>query len=141
MSPHAESHPFVSLPPKIRNRALGAGLATVVLCLAAAGCGGSRPVRRAPTQRDVATIEAAMVDITNQCQSSAAFVATADAASLRRDVNALLRTYRSVDPDARMSIGALRTTTHRELEVAHTDLQDGCAPHQARRLAVATDDH
>ncbi|HEY3943755.1 MAG TPA: hypothetical protein VGL78_00885 [Solirubrobacteraceae bacterium] len=89
----------------------------------------------------MATIEAAMVDITNQCQSSAALVATADTASLTRDVNALLRTYRIVHADARLSIGALRTTPHRELEVAQTDLQDGCAPRQARRLAAATEDH
>jgi hypothetical protein len=89
----------------------------------------------------VTTIEAAMVDITSQCQSSAAFVATADKASLRRDVNALLRTYRIVDPDARLTIGALRTTPQRELDVAQTDLQDGCAPQQARRLAAATENH
>jgi hypothetical protein len=128
-------------PPRILHGALGAGLATVVLCLAATGCGGSRPVRRAPTQRDVATIEAAMVDITNQCQSSAAFVAAADPASLKRDVDALLRTYRIVHPDARLSIGVLRTTPQRELKVAQTDLQDGCAPQQARRLAAATENH
>ena len=128
-------------PPRILHRALGAGLATVVLSLAAAGCGGSRPVRSALTQRDVATIEAAMVDITSQCQSSAALVATPDTASLRRDVNALLRTYRIVHPDARLSIGALRTTPHRELEVAQIDLHDGCAPQQARRLAAATENH
>lgn len=129
-------------PPRILHRgALGAGLATVVLCLAAAGCAGSRPVRRAPTQRDVAAIEAAMVDITNQCQSSAAFVATADTASLRRDVNALLHTYGIVHPDARLSIGALHTTPRRELEVAQTDLHDGCAPEQGRRLAAATENH
>jgi hypothetical protein len=128
-------------PPRILHRALGAGLATVVLCLVAAGCGGSRPVRGALTQRDVSTIEAAMVDITSQCQSSAALVATADTASLRRDVNALLRTYRIVRPDARLSIGALHTTLRRELGVAQTDLQDGCAPQQARRLAAATENH
>jgi hypothetical protein len=125
-------------PPRTFHRALGAGLATVVLCLVAAGCGGSRPVPRALTQRDVSTIEAAMVDITSQCQSSAALVATADTASLTRDVNALLRTYRSVRPDARLSIGTLHTTLRRELGVAQTDLQDGCAPQQARRLAAAT---
>jgi hypothetical protein len=128
-------------PPRIPYRALGAGLATVMLCLAAAGCGESRPVRRAPTQDDVATIEAAMVDITNQCQSSAALVPTSDTASLRRDVNALLRTYRILNPDATLSIGALRTTPRRELEVARTDLQDSCVPQQARRLAVATENH
>jgi hypothetical protein len=89
----------------------------------------------------VATIEAAMVDITNQCQSSAAVVATADTASLRRDVNALLRTYRIVQPDASLSIGALRTTPRRELEVAQVDLRYGCAPQQARRLAAATGNH
>lgn len=129
------------LSPRVLHTALGAGLATVVLGLVAAGCGGSRPVRRAPTQRDVATIEAAMVDITNQCQSSADFAAAANTASLRRDVNALLRTYRIVHPDARLSIGALRTTPHRELEIAQTDLQDGCAPQQARRLAAASEKH
>jgi hypothetical protein len=128
-------------PPRILHRALGAGLATVVLCLVAAGCSGSRPVRGALTQGDVSTIEAAMVDITSQCQSSAALVATADTASLRRDVDALLRTYRMVAPDARLSIGALHTTLRRELGVAQTDLQDGCAPQQARRLAAATGNH
>ena len=68
-------------------------------------------------------------------------LANGNAASLTRDVNALLRSYRIVHPDARLSTGALRTTPHRELEVAQTDLQDGCAPHQARRLAVATENH
>jgi hypothetical protein len=126
-------------PPAIRHTALGAGVATVVLCLVAAGCGGSRPLRRALSEGDVTTIEAAMVDITSQCQSPAALVATPDTASLTRDVNALLRTYRIVQPDARLSIGALRTTPHRELEEARTDLQDGCAPQQARRLAAAID--
>jgi hypothetical protein len=140
VSPRREP-PMSGPVPRILHRALGTGLATVVLCLAAAGCGGSRHVRRAPTQRDVATIEAAMVDITNQCQSSAASVPAANTASLRGDVNALLRTYRIVLPDARLSIGALRTTPHRELKVAQTDLQDGCAPQQARRLAAATENH
>ena len=93
------------------------------------------------TQRDVDTFEAAMVDITNQCQSSGALVATVDSGSLRRDVTALLRTYRLVHPDARLSIGALRTTPRRELEVAQTDLQDGCAPQQARRLAAPSQSH
>jgi hypothetical protein len=124
--------------PRILHRALSAGLAAVVLCLVAAGCGGSRPVRRALTQRDVSTIEAAMVDITSQCQSSAALVATADTASLGRDVNALLSTYRIVRPDASLSIGALHTTLRGELGVAQADLQD-CAPQQARRLAAATE--
>jgi hypothetical protein len=86
----------------------------------------------------VSTIEAAMADITSQCQSSAALAATADTASLGRDVNALVSTYRSVRPDARLSIGALHTTLRRELGVAQADLQD-CAPQQARRLAAATE--
>ncbi|HWG61989.1 MAG TPA: hypothetical protein VG253_09790 [Streptosporangiaceae bacterium] len=86
----------------------------------------------------MSTVEAAMVDITSQCQSSAALVATAGTASLTRDVNALLSTYRSVRPDARLSIGALHTTLRRELGVAQADLQD-CAPQQARRLAAATE--
>lgn len=113
--------------PRILYRALGAGLATVVLCLVAAGCGASQPVRRALTQRDVSTIEAAMVDITSQCQSSAALVATANTASLRSDVNALLSTYRIVRPDARLSIGALHTTLRREL------LQDANSDRSATR--------
>lgn len=82
-----------------------------------------------------------MVDITNQCQSSAVLVPASDTASLRRDVTALLRTYRILNPDATLSIGALRTTPRRELEVAQTDLQDGCVPQQARRLAAATENH
>lgn len=82
-----------------------------------------------------------MVDITSQCQSSAVLVATADKASLRRDVTALVRTYRIVRPDARVSIGALHTTPRRELEVAQIDLQYGCAAQQARRLAAATEHH
>jgi hypothetical protein len=83
----------------------------------------------------VSTIEAAMVDITSQCQSSAALVPTPDTASLRGDVNALLSTYRIVRPDASLSIGALHTTLRSELGVAQADLQD-CAPQQARRLAA-----
>jgi hypothetical protein len=87
----------------------------------------------------LATIEAAMADITSQCQSSAAVVPTADRAALRRDVDALLRTYRIVRPDAKLSIGGLRTTPRRELKVAEADLRAGCAPRQARRLAATTE--
>lgn len=124
-------------PPRILHRALGAGLATIVLCLVAAGCGGSPPVRRALTQDDWSTIETAMVDITSQCQSSRVLVPAPDTASLRRDVNALLRTYRIVAPDASLTMGYLHTTLRRELGVAEIDLQDCGAPQLARRLAAA----
>jgi hypothetical protein len=89
----------------------------------------------------VSTIEAAMVDITSQCQPLVAGI-VANAASLRRDVDALLRTSRIVRPDARLSFGVLHPTLHHELRVAQIDLQEtGCAPQQARRLAVATENH
>ena len=82
-----------------------------------------------------------MVDITTQCQPTVAGI-VANPASLRRDVDALLRTYRIVRLDATLSFGDLHTTLHRELEVAQTDLREtGCAPQQARRLAVATENH
>lgn len=128
-------------PHRILHRALGAGLATVVLCLVAAGCGGSPPVPRALTQDDVSAIETAMVDITSQCQSSRVMVPTADTAVLRRDVNALLRTYRIAGPDASLTMGYLHTTLRSELGVAETDLQACGAPQQARRLAAATENH
>jgi hypothetical protein len=89
----------------------------------------------------VSTIEVAMVDITSRCQPIVAG-SVANAASLRRDVDALLRTYRIVRPRARLAFGDLHTTLNHELEVARTDLQQtGCAPQQARRLAAATENH
>jgi hypothetical protein len=52
-----------------------------------------------------------MLDVTSQCHPEVAGI-IANAPSLRRDVDALLRTYRVVRPDARRSFGILHTTVH-----------------------------
>jgi hypothetical protein len=116
-----------------------AALALGVICFGATACGGgSSPATRAPTQQDVAGIAGALSDIVYQCQSVAAgFVAAADATSIGRDVDMLLRTYREVRPDAPITIGSLHTTPRRELALAQANLEGGgCAAAQGRRLAV-----
>lgn len=114
----------------------------VLGCLLLAACGGS--TRRAPTQRDVARILAAMSDIVYECQSVAAgYVAGADEPSLRRDVDALLTAYRKVRGDAPFAIPAAgghgeRTTLRKQLGLAESNLKDGdCSPAQARRIAAS----
>jgi hypothetical protein len=114
-------------------------IVTGCACVIAAGCGGAN--KRAPTQRDVGAIAAAVSDIVTQCQSVAAgFIAGPDATSLRRDVDALVRTYERVRPNARFVLGAssgvtLATTPRKELSVAEENLAvAGCAPRQATRL-------
>jgi hypothetical protein len=68
-------------------------------------------------------------------------VAGVDGASIRKDVDALLRVSRRVQPDARFSVGALHTTLHSELALAQANLEgQGCGPGQARRLAGAVDE-
>jgi hypothetical protein len=110
-----------------------------VIGLTATGCGGSQPVRRAPSHEDVATIGRALTDIVYQCQSGAAgFVASVDAASIDHDVDVLLRTYRRVRPSTPITIGVLHTTPRRELALASANLQmASCATGQARRLIGA----
>lgn len=104
----------------------------------AAGCGGTP--RRAPTQQDAVTIGAAVSDIVTQCQSVAAgFIAGPDTSALGRDVDALLRADRRVQPDARFVLGSsagvtLATTLHKELSVAEENLAAGCSRRQAKRL-------
>lgn len=80
-----------------------------------------------------------MSDIVYQCQSVAAgLAASADPGAIKRDVDALLTTYRRVRPGARITIGALHTTPRRELMLARDNLQqDGCATEQARRVGAA----
>lgn len=85
-----------------------------------------------------------MSDILYQCQSVAAgFVASADAVSVRRDVEVLVAAYHRVRPDAPFVVrGAsgieVRTTLRRQIALAAANLQNGgCAPAQARRLAAA----
>jgi hypothetical protein len=106
-----------------------------VVCLAVAACGGV--AKRAPTTQDVATIAASLSDIAYQCQSVAAgYVASVDGPSIRRDVDALLRVSRRVQPDARFTFGALHTTLQRELVLAQANLQgQSCDGAQARRLS------
>jgi hypothetical protein len=109
-------------------------------CVAVTACGGAS--KRAPVPQDVATIAGSLSDIAYQCQSVAAgYVAGVDGASIRKDVDALLRVSRRVQPDARFSVGALHTTLHSELALARANLEgQGCAPGQARRLAGAVDE-
>jgi hypothetical protein len=108
-------------------------------CVIAAGCGGV--TKSAPTQREAQAISAAVSDIVTQCQSAAAgFVAGPDAASLRRDVDALVQTYGRVRANARFVVGSssgvtLATTPRKELSLAEQNLAAaGCAPRQAIRL-------
>jgi hypothetical protein len=112
------------------------------ICLTATACGATEPVRRTPTKQDVATIAQTLSDIVYQCQSVAAgFVAGADPAAIKGDVDALLRTYRRVRPDARLTIGPLHTTPRKELALAQANLQmAGCAPAEGREV-LATEGH
>jgi hypothetical protein len=116
-------------------RALAA-LVLGVLCWMSTGCGEGK---RAPTQRDVNVIAAAMSDVVYQCQSVAAgYLAGADSNSLRRDVDALLDAYRRLRADATIAIGAPpRLTLRRELVLAEANLRSGCSGREARRIAAA----
>jgi hypothetical protein len=85
-----------------------------------------------------------MSDLVYQCQSVAAgYVASADEASLRRDVGALLGAYRAVRADAPFKINAangqgVRTTLRMQLTLAEANLADGgCSPAQAKRIAAS----
>lgn len=122
-----------------RPRTVAVAVASVGIGLALTGCGGS--ARRAPTPRDVTTVAAAMSDIAYQCQSVAAgYVASADASSLQRDVDALLDAYRRVRPDAPLVIGPLRTTLRRELRLAELNVRSaGCSAAQERRITAVLD--
>ena len=126
--------------PRFRTRAAAAAVA-VACSLTATACGGSSsaPPKRPPTDADVVAIGKAMSDIVLQCQSmQAGLTESVDASSIRRDVDALVRVYRGVQPDAKLTIGRLRTTPRRELELARANLQGGgCSPAAARRLASA----
>jgi hypothetical protein len=104
-------------------------------CLAATACGAT--AKQAPSRQDVATVAESLSDIAYQCQSVAAgYVASVDSASIKADVNALLRVSDRVRRDAKFAVGALRTTLRKELELAQANLQGGaCAPAQAQRLA------
>src|SRR5258705_11447911 len=83
-------HEYVTREPwRDRRIRVAAALLVGWACLTLAACGDAP--RRPPTQRDVATIAAAVSDIVYQCQSVAAgFIAAPDRASLTRDVNLLL---------------------------------------------------
>jgi hypothetical protein len=92
----------------------------------------------------VGAIAAAVSDIVTQCQSVAAgFIAGPDDTSLRRDVDALVRTYGRVRPDARFVLGSssgvtLATTARKELSLAEQNLAvAGCAPRQETRVLGA----
>lgn len=80
-----------------------------------------------------------MSDLVYQCQAvTAGFVAGADAAAVKHDVDVLLATYRRVRPDARITIGPLHTTPRHELALAQGNLRaGGCATAQARRVDAA----
>jgi hypothetical protein len=128
---------------RLRRRCLRTAIAGAI-CLAATACGGAP--KQAPTKHDVATIAASLSDIVFQCQSVAAgYVASADSASIRRDVDALLGAYHRVRPDAPFAVGApprvtRHTTLRKELSLAQRNLSNaGCSPAQARRIATAVD--
>jgi len=130
-------------PIHVRASAL---IIAAVACLLAGGCGGG--TKRAATQRDVNTIAAAISDIVYQCQSVAAgYIARADGASLKRDVDALLDAHRQLRANATLVIGAApalttRTTLGKELALAERNLQEAdCSPAQARRVADALRHH
>jgi hypothetical protein len=124
-----------------RFRAPVAAVAAVAACLAMTGCGGggsSGPPKRPPSAGDVAAVAGAMSDIVFQCQSvQAGLTASVDASAIGRDVDVLLHVYRRVRPDAKLTIGPLHTTPRHELELARANLQGGCSPAAARRLANA----
>lgn len=109
------------------------------ICLAATACGSK--AKQAPSSQDVATVAQSVSDIAYQCQSVAAgYVAGVDGASIRADVNALLRVWGTARPDAKFTVGALHTTLRKEVELAQANLQGGaCATAQAQRLAQVVD--
>jgi hypothetical protein len=109
----------------------------VACCATAAGCGGGGSSKRAPTQRDVAVIGAAVSDVVYQCQSAAAgFIAGPDRTAVARDVDRLVAVAADVEADARFRFTgrAQPTTLRRQLEQAARSLRSGCAPAQAHRL-------
>jgi hypothetical protein len=110
-----------------------------VCCLAATACGSK--AKPAPSRQDVATVAQSVSDIAYQCQSVAAgYVAGVDSASIKTDVNALLRVWGRARPDANFDVGALHTTLRKEVELAQANLQGGaCATAQAQRLARVVD--
>lgn len=115
------------------------GLIVGWVCLTLAGC-GSTP-RRNPTQRDVATIGAAVSDIVYQCQSVAAgFIAAPDPGSLKHDVNSLLKVDQDVRANATFQVGSAvgirrKTTLSKEVGLAARNLMNAnCAPAEAKRL-------
>ena len=114
-------------------------------CLTLAACGDAP--RRPPTQRDIATIAAAVSDIVYQCQSVAAgFIAAPDTASLTRDVNLLVNVDHHVRSDATFALGSTagttrKTTLRKEISLAGRNLSNAnCAPAQAKRLQGAPGD-
>jgi hypothetical protein len=121
-----------------RARAAVLGACASVAC---AGCGGDE--KAAPTQRDASAITAAVSDIVYQCQSAAAgFIAGPDQAALRRDVDALVRAYDRLRPDAAYRVGAAggpsrRTTLRQQAALAERNLSAECAPKQASRVRSA----
>jgi hypothetical protein len=126
--------PTVTLPSWF-SRALG-----LVALAALAGC-GSAP-KPAPGPRDIARVGSSLGDIVFQCQSVAAgYVAGADRAALKRDVDALVAAFDRVSPDAGYSVGTApgptrRTTVRRELRLARRALST-CEPRLAKPLDVA----
>jgi hypothetical protein len=103
----------------------------------AAGCAGGSDTKRAPTQRDVAVIGAAVGDVVYQCQSAAAgFIAGPDRAAVKRDVNRLAAVAADVDPDAhfRFTGRPQPTTLRQQMEQAARSLRADCAPGEASRL-------
>ena len=101
-----------------------------------AGCGGGTS-KRAPTERDVAVIGAAVADVTYQCQAAAAgYIAGPDRAAVKRDVDRLIGVAADVEADARFRFTGRPepTTLRRQVEQAARSLRARCAPAQAARL-------
>jgi hypothetical protein len=114
----------------------------IASCLGATACGGgssSQPPRRPPTAHDLAAIAGAVSNIVYECQSvQAGLTANVDAAAIGGDVHTLVRVYRRVVPDAKVTIGRLHTTPRRELQLAQANLEGGgCSEGAARRLTNA----
>lgn len=85
-----------------------------------------------------------MSDIVYQCESVATgYIASADEASLRRDVDALLSAHRQIRSNASFLIQTgnsqgERTTLGKQLTLAEENLTEAsCSPAQARRIETS----
>jgi hypothetical protein len=116
----------------------------VIAALLGAGCQEDEE-KRPPGQQDVDTISASVAGIVFNCRSvEQGFLASADDAALRRDLDALTGIAEEVDPDAsfRLPESTLerRTTLRDQVDLAARTLEEGCSPEDAERLREAVGD-